>query len=248
MLKVSIVTACWNSSSSIISAINSVNIQSYPNIEHVFIDGVSSDNTVDIIKSSSIRKNILISEKDKGIYDALNKGISVASGDIIGFVHSDDFLAHEEIIERVVNHFSNSYSPDIVYGDLQYVSKDNTDKVIRKWVAGDYCRDKFKDGWMPPHPTFFMKKSSYDKYGLFDLSYQISSDYESMIRYMWLNYQKVEYLPEVMVIMRTGGESNRSTERILLKMKEDFYIMRKYNFPALRTLFLKNFLKLTQFF
>ena len=245
-MKVSLITACRNSEDFIASTIHSVNNQSYSNIEHIFIDGVSTDSTLDIINSVSTRKKIIISENDSGIYDALNKGLEYATGDIIGFIHSDDFFYDDFVIEKVVSSFEEHHA-DVVYGDLNYVSKFNQNKVVRRWVSGEFSKDKFFNGWMPPHPTFFMKSSSYRKFGYFNLKYKISSDYDSLIRYTWQNNQRVCYIPSVFTCMRTGGESNRSLERILVKSIEDYKVLRTYRFPVFKTLFLKNFSKISQF-
>lgn len=245
-MKVSIITACRNSQEFIYSAINSVNNQTYDDIEHVFIDGKSSDRTLDIIKGSSIRDNIIISEPDDGIYHALNKGIELATGDIIGFVHSDDFLFNDNVIQNVVSAFRES-DADIIYGDLNYVLKSDSNFIFRKWISGPFSPSNFELGWMPPHPTFFMKSDSYKKLGSFNTVYNISADYDAMIRYMWLTPQNVFYIPSVLTCMRVGGESNRNLNRIINKTREDVIIMSFYGFPVFKTIFLKNFLKLSQF-
>ena len=161
-MKISIITVCYNSEKTIYDAINSINMQTYPNIEHVFIDGLSTDETLDVIKINSKRDNIIISEPDKGIYDALNKGILNATGDIIGFLHSDDVLNESNTIEDIVNTF-NIESVDGVYGDLLYVDKQNINKIIRNWKSCIFEKELLNKGWMPPHPTLFLKKQVYQK-------------------------------------------------------------------------------------
>ena len=245
-MKVSIITATWNSEKTIKEAINSVNKQNYKNIEHIIIDGKSTDSTMNIVNQHAHSQLITVSEKDKGIYDALNKGISIATGEIIGFLHSDDFFANGEVISDIVNLFKESNS-DAVYADLCYVSKLDKRKILRNWISGEYKIDKLKKGWMPPHPTFYMKKSSYKKYGFFDLNYSISADYDSMIRYLWIHKISLSYLPKVIIKMRAGGTSNSNLTNILKKTMEDLSIIKKNKIPVLSAIFGKNFSKLSQF-
>jgi glycosyltransferase len=246
--KISIITACFNSEDFISTAIESVNKQTYPNIEHVFVDGQSTDGTVTLIKRLSQRSPVVVSEIDSGIYDALNKGMALSSGDIIGFVHSDDFLMDEFSIEKVASRYINNMALDVTYSDLVYVSKSTSNKVVRLWKAGSFSKYKIKYGWMPPHPTLFVRKTRYDDIGFFDLSYQISSDYDSIVRLFYCNDLVVEYIPEILVNMRVGGESNRSLERIIQKSTEDVRIMKKYGLPFVLCLILKNLTKISQFF
>ncbi|MEY0234828.1 glycosyltransferase family 2 protein [Providencia manganoxydans] len=226
-MKVSIITATYNSSNTIIDTLTSLENQSYKNIEYIIIDGASKDNTLEIIKKYSTKVSKIISEPDKGIYDALNKGIEVSTGDIIGFLHSDDILAYPTAIEDLVNTLMNEQS-QAIYADLEYVSKENTSNVVRRWISGNYKHSNLKKGWMPPHPTFFMKRNLYKQYGSFDLNFKISADYDSLLRYLWLNNISVSYLPKVVTKMRVGGESNRSFLNILKKTKEDILALRTY--------------------
>lgn len=228
---------------------DSIVSQDYSDLEYLFIDGGSSDNTLSIIKK--YRQNNpfikMVSEKDYGIYDALNKGISAASGDIIGFVHSDDFLASSDIINDIIS-FMKSESLDGVYGDLQYVNKINSKKIIRNWKSCDFKPSLLKQGWMPPHPTLFLKKEVYEKHGLFDLSYKISADYDFILRIFKDSELKFGYLPKDITKMRVGGASNRSIKNIIQKTKEDFRAIRSNDIGNFLTLVKKNTSKFKQFF
>ncbi|QZE13433.1 glycosyltransferase [Halosquirtibacter laminarini] len=247
-MKVSIITATYNSSSKVKDAIQSVNDQTYQDIEHVFIDGGSSDNTLELINSISTRKRTILSEPDNGIYDALNKGILMSSGDLIGFVHSDDFLAHPDTISRIVHTIRKS-DYDGVYGDLEYIDSSNSSKSIRVWRSCCFSPRLLNRGWMPAHPTFFIKKSVYDQMGLFDIGYRISGDYDFMVRILTSNRYQFGYLSEVISKMRVGGISNRSLKSIIRKSKEDYSIMKqnRFRFP-LFVLLNKNISKIPQYF
>jgi len=244
-MKISIITAAFNSARTVKDCLESVSAQSYPDIEHILIDGGSSDGTLEIARKHSASLRIL-SEKDKGIYDALNKGIKMAGGDIVGILNSDDFYAYKEALGDVVNLF-NSSAAETCYGDLCYVSRENAGKIIRYWKSGDFKRESFKTGWMPPHPAFFARAEVYRKFGLFDISYRISADYELMSRFLFKNSVSSAYLPKVLVKMRLGGESNKSLGKITLKMREDYRIMREHGLGGVGTLFMKSFRKIPQF-
>ncbi|EPK6164907.1 glycosyltransferase family 2 protein [Providencia stuartii] len=245
-MKVSIITATYNSSKTIIDTIKSLEQQTYSNIEYIIIDGASKDNTLNIIKKHSKKVSLIISEPDLGIYDALNKGIKLSTGDIIGFLHSDDIFAYPNAIEDLVFTLESN-DTQAVYADLEYVSKDNISNVIRKWKSGDYKQSNLKKGWMPPHPTFYMKRDLYINYGGFDLNFKISADYDSLLRYLWLNNISISYLPKVVTKMRIGGASNRSFYNILKKTQEDIMALKKNNIPWPYPLIMKNLSKLPQF-
>ena len=246
-LKVSIITATYNSSKTILDTLHSLQKQRYPYIEHIIVDGVSVDNTINLIKSTDNFNGEIHIGKDKGIYDAMNKGIGLASGDIVGILNSDDFYADETIIEKVVSLFSET-GCDAVYGDLLYVNASDTSKVIRRWVSGDYKRDNFLHGWMPPHPTFFVRKELYGRYGLFNISLWGAADYELMLRFLYKHHCSLAYLPQVMVHMRVGGQSNNSIFNRLRANMEDRKAWAINGIkPKWFTLFLKPLSKLNQF-
>ena len=248
-MNVTIITASFNSALSIKTCLDSVVHQNYNDIEYLIIDGKSSDATLKIIKVYQQKFPFikLISEKDSGIYDALNKGVQLASGDIIGFVHSDDFLEFNDIIYHIVS-MTKSENLDGVYGDLQYVDKSNTKKIIRSWKSCDFKPRLLKQGWMPPHPTLFLKKEVYQKHGLFDLSYRISADYDFLLRIFKDPELKFGYLPKVITKMRVGGVSNQSLKNIIKKSKEDYRAIRINNIGNFLTLARKNFSKIKQLF
>ncbi len=246
-MKVSIITASRNSEDFIKKTITSVNKQSYQEIEHVFIDSQSSDRTLEIIKDTSIRQNIIISEKDAGIYDALNKGVMNSSGDIIGFLHSDDFYSNKHSINDIVKKFQENKSTEMVYGDLNYISRFDENKVIRKWKSGEFSINKMKLGWMPPHPALFVKRELFLNLGLFDLNFKIASDYESIVRFLYHHKRKIRYLPKSIINMRLGGASNSNLKNILTKMNEDLRVMKKYRLPYPITIIGKNLSKIKQF-
>jgi glycosyltransferase len=202
-MKVSIITAVINGVETIEDCIKSALNQSYKDVEYVIIDGNSTDGTLDVINRYKDKIAKVVYEPDKGIYDALNKGIKLATGDIIGFLHSDDFYANDRIIEKVADVFMK-YNVDSCYGDLQYVDKSNTNRVIRYWKSSKYEHGKFKYGWMPPHPTFFVKREIYDKYGYFNTDFRIAADYELMLRFLERHRISTYYIPEVLIKMRIG--------------------------------------------
>ncbi|MDW2402521.1 glycosyltransferase family 2 protein [Vibrio sp. 1262-1] len=247
MIKVTVITATWNSEATIADTLKSLASQSYSNIEYLVIDGASKDGTLDIVKEQGDRVSKLVSEQDKGIYDALNKGIAMATGDVIGFLHSDDLFADADVVSKIAQAFEDS-SVDAVYGDLDYVSKENTERVIRRWVSGHYNRKNIRNGWMPPHPSFYMRRAHYQRLGGFDLNYRIAADYDSILRYLWTNKLSAKYIPKVFIKMRVGGESNRSLRNILRKTQEDKKAMHANELPFMRALLGKNFSKIPQFF
>lgn len=245
-MKISIVTAVFNRVDTVADALRSVEAQSYQNVEHVIQDGGSKDGTLELIRKHHGSSRDLVSEPDAGIYDAINKGISRASGDVIGLMHSDDFFAHDKVLERVAEAF---HDPAVngVYGDLDYVSASDTNKIIRRWRSGSYHPVLLKRGWMPPHPTLYLRREVFDRWGLYDTSMRIAADYEAMLRYLVKGDIRLAYIPEVLVKMRVGGESNRSLSRILQKSREDYTAMRRHGVGGINTLLAKNFSKLEQF-
>jgi len=255
-MKFSIITAIYNNKDYVEDCINSVISQDYNNIEYIIVDGGSDDGTVDIIKNLASRqaglkfknqKIKLISEKDNGIYEALNKGLKLATGDVIGFLHSDDIFSDENVISKIADTFEKS-GTDSVYSDLVYVYRNDTSKILRYWKAGDFKFDKLKRGWMPPHPAFFVKKNIYDKLGGFDTSLKIAADYEMILRLLAKEKITTAYLTEVTLKMRSGGTSNKNLSSIIQKSIEDYHALKKNFFPhPFLVLFLKNIRKLGQF-
>jgi glycosyltransferase involved in cell wall biosynthesis len=219
MQKVSIITTSFNSESTILDTLNSVNNQTYKNIEHIIIDGASKDNTLQIVNDNGLRIKKLISKKDKGIYDAYNKGLDIASGDIVAFLNSDDFYYDNFVIEKIMGIFKDK-SIDACYGDLIYVERNNTNKITRYWKSKDYKNNLFKKGFSPAHPTLFLRRSVYQKAGNFNLSYRLAADYEFMLRIFNNIDIKSKYIPEILVRMRNGGATGESIRSILLQNKE----------------------------
>lgn len=245
-MKISVVTAVFNRAKSVAEAIDSVQLQSWNNVEHIIQDGGSTDGTIEVIQQCAQSNTLIVSEHDGGIYDAINRGIKRATGDIIGLMHSDDVFAHAHVLEKVANAFAN---PAVggVYGDLQYVAADDPKRVIRHWRSGEYRPELLVRGWMPPHPTLYLRREIFDRFGLYDTSFCIAADYDAILRYLVKGQIKLAYIPEVLVKMRVGGESNRSLERILLKSREDLRALRNNGVGGLGTLAAKNFSKINQF-
>lgn len=245
-MKVSIITATYNSAETIRDTLLSLESQTYKDIEYIIIDGASKDNTLDVIQNISSRVTTIISESDKGIYDALNKGIATATGDVIGFLHSDDLFAYTDAIKDIVAQFDKEQC-QAVYGDLEYVAQDDTNKVIRLWKSGQYTRSKLKNGWMPPHPTFYMKRELYQNFGSFDLGFKIAADYDSLLRYLWTNNVSMSYVPKVIMKMRVGGASNRDLKNIIIKTKEDIKALKNNQLFWPQAVLIKNLSKIPQF-
>ncbi len=247
MIKISIITAVRNNRDNIATCIQSVRSQTYQNIEHIVVDGHSADGTTDIIREHEGEISRWISEPDNSIYDALNKGIHLATGDIVGFLHSDDLFDNPSVIENIAATFMQT-GCDAVYGDLLYVSRTDASKVIRYWKSSPFDVKKFRNGWMPAHPTLFMRKEVYNRFGLFDLRYKIASDYDLMLRTVGSGKLNCEYLPEIITRMRVGGASNKSLKNIWRKSYEDWQALKRNKKGGFYALILKNLSKLEQFF
>ena len=246
MIKISVVTAIFNSQDTLEQALASILSQSYPAVEMIVIDGASTDGSLDILERYRQYFGVLISESDGGIYDALNKGIKSATGDVIGFLHADDVLQNSEVLCKVAAAFSDP-GVDAVYGDLVYVARNNIDNVLRYWRGGIYTDKSFQHGWMPPHPTFYVRRSIFERLGGFDTRYRIAADYDLVLRFLAVEKIRSIYIPEVMVRMRVGGISNQSLKSIVHKSLEDIVILRRNNLGGVWTLFIKNIRKINQF-
>ena len=246
-MKITIITATYNNQKTLEQTIKSVLGQTYPHIEYIIIDGESTDRTLTIIEKYRRSFSEIICEPDWGMYHALNKGIKLATGDIIGFLHADDFYTNENVIKKIADVFKTEKT-DSVYGDLEYVSATDTNKIIRNWKAGQFNIAELKKGWMPPHPTFYVKKEIYRKFGDFNLEYEIAADYDLMLRFLGKHEITTSYLPEILVKMRWGGKSNSNLANIIKKSKEDYFALKENNIGGLKSLFYKNFRKIGQFF
>ncbi len=245
-MKISVITAVFNKRDTIAGALDSVLAQSHPDVELIVIDGGSTDGTLDVLQGYADRIAVLVSEPDQGIYDALNKGIKFATGEVVGFLHSDDVFADDDSLARVASGFIGE-EIDAVYGDLVYVGRDNPQRVVRYWKAGMFTMGRLREGWMPPHPAFYAKRQAYERLGGFDTRYRIAADYDCMLRFLSSGIMTV-YVPHVLVKMRLGGESNRSLGNMLQKSREDYRALKANRVGGLATLARKNFSKLPQFF
>jgi glycosyltransferase involved in cell wall biosynthesis len=217
--KISIITVCFNSAKTIRNTIESVISQDYPNIEYIIIDGGSSDETVAIVKEYADRIAVIVSESDRGIYDAMNKGVALASGEIVGMLNSDDVYINEHAVSELMKTMQDARA-DSVFADLVIVDPIDPGKVLRYYDSSYFTPSKFRFGWMPAHPTFFVKKSLYDKVGPYSLDYKISADYEMLIRLLWVEKATYAYLPKPLVRMRHGGASTSGLGRNWLLNKE----------------------------
>lgn len=246
----SLVTVCYNSAATLADTLASVRMQRDVDLEYILVDGGSSDATLTLIRAEAERPGTplsrWLSEPDAGVYDALNKGIALAANAVVGFLHADDVLAHPGVLRRVADCFAD---PEVVacYGDLDYVWRDDPTRVLRHWRAGDFASNRLRWGWMPPHPTLYVRRSWYLTHGGFDTRFRIAADYELMLRLLPGLDGRIRYLPEVLVRMRSGGLSNRSLGNILRKSREDYLALRAHRVGGLTALAWKNLSKLGQF-
>ena len=245
-VRISVVTAVFNARETVANALDSALAQAGVDLDLVVIDGGSTDGTLDVLDGYTGRIGKLVSEPDHGIYDALNKGLRSASGDVVGFLHADDMFADSSALSRVAAAFADS-TVDAVYGDLLYVDRNDPDQVIRYWRAGEFSRERLSWGWMPPHPTFYVRRSVYERLGGFDTSYRIAADYDCMLRFLGPGGQRVAYIPEILVRMRVGGASNRTLGNIVRKSSEDLRALRRNGVGGIGALIWKNVSKLPQF-
>lgn len=246
-LKISIVTPTYNSQRTIVHTLASIKRQNYRNLQHILIDGGSTDNTLELARKYALQNSISISEPDTGVYSALNKGIGLADGDIIGFLHSDDVFASDDILLTMAKKFTDTQC-ELAYGHLEYVHEKDATKVVRKWRTREFRKNWFRYGWMPPHPTVFVRKDVYQRFGLFDESYKISGDYEFLLRIMFSGNVDALYLEKAIVSMRLGGISNRSIGNLFEKTLEDMRAMRVHGLNPVVGILGKNLSKIPQFF
>ena len=247
-MKVSIITPTFNSCKTIIDTLNSIKIQTYSNIEHLIIDGRSTDETLNLCRRFSPR-SIIISERDDGIYDAMNKGIEMARGEIIGILNSDDFYTNNNIIEIIADVFRENGEIQVVYGNLIYVKGEDTSIAIREWLSRPYYNKFFEDANVPPHPTLFVRREVYQQVGMFDLSYKLAADYEFMFRVLKLNNIRSYYVNEFFVKMRTGGATSKSFHNILIQNFEILRCWKEWNFKLPSSFWFKKLLnRILQFF
>jgi len=219
--RISVITVCYNSVSTIQATFESVLKQTYLNFEYIVVDGNSIDGTISIVKEYESQfdgKMRWISEPDEGLYDAMNKGIEMARGDVIGILNSDDVFFNSQVLEHIVSSFDLRSDIDAVYGNLYYVAQNNISTIIRKWITGEQA--KFETGWHPAHPALYIKKNVYEMYGKFNLRYRIASDFEIMLRFIDKHHIKLIYLNEILVKMRLGGKTNRSFRNIFVQNVE----------------------------
>lgn len=213
-MKISIITACYNAADTLSDTLDSVASQSYLDVEHIIVDGGSVDSTEEIVKKKGRRVAVWHSESDKGVYDGMNKGLLLASGDIIGFLNADDTYMHSEVLTKVAATMADP-AIDACYANLVYVDRKQTNLVIRHWTSQNYMPGLFEKGWMPAHPTFFVRKSIYERLGGFNLRYRLQSDFDLALRFIGINDIKTRYIPEVWVRMRMGGMSNNSIRNVI---------------------------------
>ena len=206
-MKTSIITVCFNSAATVEDTIRSVLSQDYRHIEYIIVDGGSTDGALDIVNRCADNTVKVISESDDGIYDAMNKGIKLSSGDVIAILNSDDVYINDTVVSEMLD-FIAAGNLDAAYADLMYVDRENLDKVVRYWKAGPYKKGAFYYGWVPPHPTFFCKRELFERYGSFRVDYKIAADFELMLRFIEKHQVKIGYLPRPIVKMRTGGKAS----------------------------------------
>jgi glycosyltransferase involved in cell wall biosynthesis len=245
-MKFSIITVVWNRVETLPHALESLGQQTYADYEHIVQDGGSTDGTLDVLSARPDPRRKLVSGKDGGIYDALNRALARAGGDVIGLLHSDDFYAHPRVLEHVAARFAET-GADAVYGDLDYVSARDPSQIIRHWRSGEFSRARLRRGWMPPHPALFLKREVIERLGDYDTSFRIAADYDTILRYFGAGGISSSWLPEVLVKMRVGGASNGSLRRIIRKSQEDLRALRKNRIGGIGALAWKNIGKVGQF-
>ena len=218
-MKISVITVTWNSAATIADAVASVNAQTHPDVEQIIVDGGSTDATLAIVQAEGKRVSTVVSERDKGIYDAMNKGLKLACGEVVGLLNSDDFLDSPDVLATIAEAFADS-SVDVIYGDLCYVRQHMPSQIVRHWRSGPFRPGSFARGWAPPHPTLYVRRELYDRFGGFDLGYSLAADFEFMVRLLEVHQVRARYLPQVLVRMRMGGASNKSIANVIRQNRE----------------------------
>lgn len=244
-MKVSIITTCFNREATIAQAIESVLEQDYPNIEYIVIDGASTDRSLQVIERYADRIARIVSEPDNGLYEGINKGIRMATGDIVGLLHSDDFFYDTDVVSHIVELFKKT-DADFVYGDGLLVDADDMDRVVRNWIGGFYSKWKVRHGWLPLHPACYIRRTCMERLGLYDESFHIAADSDFLFRYLYEADLKVEYLKEYIVRMRMGGLSTDSRNRKIM-WEEDVRMYRNHGLPPVLTKLQKMAWKVPQF-
>lgn len=245
-MKVSVITVCYNRKATIEQSIKSVLGQDYPNIEYIIIDGNSSDGTQDIIKLYADKISNYVSERDKGMYDAINKGLTRATGDIVGLMHSDDVFYDKQVISKIVDGFQKNPDTDGVYGNGIYVTNDDEQKIVRNRIGGEYDYKRLKSGWLPLHPTVYIKKAVIERYGNYNLDFKIASDTEFLLRYLFKYKVSMTYINTYIVKMRMGGLST-NYKRAFEVLYEDYKIYKFHHLSGARAVFQKKMLALIQY-
>lgn len=239
-MKITIITVVLNRAETIRDTIESVLNQTYKNIEYIIVDGKSSDGTMSVVNEYKDKISTIVSEKDEGMYSAINKGIKLATGDVVGLIHSDDFYLDDYVIQRVVDEFM-SKKVDSVFADLLYIKDENLDKVLRYYSAKNFTREKLTYGIMPPHPTFFVKKEIYEKYGYYEVDYKIASDYEMFVRLLYINKISYAYIHLPIIKMRVGGVSSGGIKTKILCNKEVIRAIRSNGIKTNHLIILKKY-------
>lgn len=245
-MKISVITVCFDSALTIADTLDSVARQTHPDVEHIVVDGASRDRTLEIVRAHPSAPARVLSEPDHGIYDAMNKGLSLATGELVGFLNADDMFASPQALARIAES-AVANGADAIYGDLSYVRRERPASVLRQWRSGEFNRSKLRFGWMPPHPTFYIRRDALPAPADFDLRFRIAADYDFMLRCLSRPGFRVVYVPEILVLMRAGGASNRSISALLRKCREDYQVLQSNRIGGLASLLCKNVRKLPQF-
>jgi glycosyltransferase len=240
---VSLITAVYNGRAFLEDCLGSVNRQTYGDIEHIIVDGGSTDGTVDVLRRHAGAGVRWVSEPDRGLYDALNKGIGMANGEVVGILHSDDCYPHERVVEDVVRAIESS-GAESCYGDLEFVSREDASRIVARWRASPFGEGILSTGWMPPHPTLFVRREVFKRCGEYDTGFQVSADYEWILRAFGACGMTTCYIPEVLVRMRWGGRSNRNLRSLIVKSLEDYRALKKHRLGGILTVARKNAAKL----